>query len=266
MGDSTWLRSRAVVIAFEECWPLGGEISIHRNLSSKLDILVAVTRAAKHKDAAGLGALAHAYRDGDRKMLDYVPDPRTLRIAVEALERPREFFAWALAQRPSEQAAEIVRTAEKYVHVATWQWDKACILAGALLATSSNTPTQTASNSPHAASVFPYWAALDKHTDQGKTALKQVAIELKSTYRQLIWASFYCESARVNELLPSPWFDAERKWRLGRAGLSDEMAIDLWGRAWPLVRGRLEDEVRSFLKLLESPLPSPTTSRQVPLL
>src|SRR5262245_28296984 len=76
IGDTTWLRSRAVVITFEECWPLASSLSIDRPLASKLEMLVSVADAAKQKEAAGLGALAHAYREGDTSMLDAVPDQR----------------------------------------------------------------------------------------------------------------------------------------------------------------------------------------------
>ena len=32
-GDKTWLRSRTVVITFEECWPLAAALSVTRELS-----------------------------------------------------------------------------------------------------------------------------------------------------------------------------------------------------------------------------------------
>src|SRR5436309_9200705 len=72
-GDKTWLRSRAIVITFEECWPLAGSLSIDSGLSSKRIALLRVTEAAKQKDAAGLGALAHAYQEGDHSTEECVP-------------------------------------------------------------------------------------------------------------------------------------------------------------------------------------------------
>ena len=98
----------------------------------------------------------------------------------------------------------------------------------------------------------PYWAVLDKHTDEGKAAIKEVAKEMKTTYRKLLWTSFYCESARVNALLRSPWFEAERSWRLQRAGLSWESAQELWDRAMPRVRERLESEAQLLKDMVES--------------
>jgi hypothetical protein len=249
-GDKTWLRSRAIVITFEECWPLAASLSIDRELSSKRTALLSVTNAAKQKDAAGLGALAHAYQEGDQSMLDCVPDRYMLRIVSEALQRPKAFFGWVLSQSRAQRTTDVISSAQRYLPAATWQWDKACILASALLATTGNMPTIDSADTP--SGDFPYWVALDKHTPEGKVALAEVAKQMKSSYRQLIWASFYCESAYVNRLLPSPWWDAERMWRLRRAGLSSDAAAELWSRARPLVCQRLEPEATSLKRFVEA--------------
>ena len=134
IGDSTWLRSRTVVITFEECWPLGRSLFLDRSLSSKVDALIATTRSTKQKDAAGLGALAHAYRAGDRSMLGIVPDKHLLRMVAESLDRPNDFFRWAHVAAEQKNSHRAVHAAQHYLSAATWEWDKACILAGALLA------------------------------------------------------------------------------------------------------------------------------------
>lgn len=249
-GDGTWLRSRAVVITFEECWPLAASLSINRDLSSKRRALLDVTTAAKQKDAAGLGALAYAYREGDQSILDCVPDQRMLKIVSEALQRPKAYFDWVSGESKSQQSADVIRAAQQYLPAATWEWDKACILAGALLATIGDMPSVEAAVTPLEA--FPYWVALDKHTSEGKLVLREIAKQLKTTYRRLIWTDFYCESARVNSLCSSPWFDAERNWRLRRAGLSVESAEELWEHARPLVRQRLEAEAGALKNIVEA--------------
>lgn len=109
---------------------------------------------------------------------------------------------------------------------------------------------------------FPYWAALDKHTPEGKVALAEIAKQVNSSYRQLIWASFYCESARVNRILSSPWWDAERMLRLRRAGLLLDAAEELWLRARPLICQRLEAEAASLRKLMDAVPSSYATSAQ----
>ena len=250
-GDSTWLRSRTAVIAFEECWPLGGLLSLDRGRSIQRDVLAEVARSPKQKDAAGLGALAYAYREGDTSTLACVPDKRTLQIVAEALGRPNEFFQWVLNESESQSSIDVIRAAQRYLPTATWAWDKTCMLAGALLAT-AGVPLLPVTSPITGSTDFPYWTALDKHTDEGKVVLRDVARTMKVSYRQLIWASFYCESTRVNELRPSLWFAAERKWRLGRAKLTDEAAQGLWAEASILVRERLEDGARALRHLVES--------------
>lgn len=264
-GDKTWLRSRAIVITLEECWPLAASLSIGRELSSKRTALLSVAKAAKQKDAAGLGALAHAYQEGDQSMADCIPDRRALRIVSEALGRPGAFFEWVLHQSRSQQTTDVIRSAQRYLPAATWHWDKACILAGALLATDGDMPAIEPADAP--LEEFPYWVALDKHTPEGKVALAEVAKQVNSSYRQLIWASFYCESTRVNRLLSSPWWDAERTWRLRRAGLSWDTAEELWSRARPLMHQHLEAEAAALKKFVDA-VPSPEatllTQRCVP--
>jgi hypothetical protein len=261
VGDKTWLRSRAIVITFEECWLLAASLAIDRDLSSKQTALLDVAKSAKQKDAAGLGALAHSYNEGDHSMLDGIPDLRTLKMVSEALNRPKEFFEWALGQSNTQRATDIIQSAKQYLPAATWPWDKACILAGALLATCGDISMTERAISP--LEEFPYWVALDKHTPEGKVALTEVAKQVKSSYRQLIWASFYCESAFVNRLLPSPWWEAEKKWRLRRAGLTLDAAEELWSRARPLVQRRLEHEAASLKRLVETTSPEliPTQPR-----
>lgn len=263
-GDKTWLRSRTVVITFEECWPLAAALSVDRELSSKREALQRVTKASKQKDAAGLGALAHAYQEGDQSMLDCVPDRYTLKIVSEALLRPSAFFGWVLSQSRTQESTNVILAAQQYLPAATWQWDKACILAGALLSTLCEMPMVESGVMPSA--EFPYWVAIDKHTPEGKVVLHEVAKEIHSSYRRLIWASFYCESAYVNQLLPSPWWNAEKTWRLRRAGLSLDAAEDLWSRARPLVRQRLEGpaaSLKEFVEANESPHGVPTQARLV---
>jgi len=251
--DSSWLRSRAIVITFEECWYLAGSLAIDRSPPSKRKALLSATNVAKQKDAAALGALAHAHREGDDSMLNSVPDQRALRIVSAALERPKAFFDWLRAQERRPDAREVILSAERYLAAATWPWDKACILAGALLATMDAMPRMEPVAGP--LDEFPYWIALDKHTMQGKSALAIVAKRTNSLYRQLIWASFYCESARVNRLLPSLWWDAERSWRLRRAGLSLDAAEELWLKAKPLMNESLRVEAASLKDLIENQRP-----------
>jgi hypothetical protein len=252
-GDRTWLRSRTVVITFEESWPLASSLAITSESSSKLDALLSVSTFSKQKDAAGLGALAYAYQQGDRSMVDGVPNPELLKIVAGALLRPAAFFEWILKQSQTEKSTKVAEAARQFLPAATWQWDKACLISGALLAIKDTIPIVEPALPPR--DEFPYWVALDKHTPQGKQVLTKVAPEIQSSYRQLIWASFYCESALVNQLGSSPWWDAEKTWRLRRAGLTIASAQALWARAFPVIREALRSEADSLRQLVDDVQP-----------
>lgn len=249
IGDKTWLRSRAVVITFEECWPMAQHLSINKDFDSKLVSLLRVASATKQKDAAGLGALAYAFSEGDQTMLEVVPNLWALRIVSAALLRPLPFFEWAQTHCISPTALQIIDAARRYLAVATWGWDKACIIAGAFLATTVGIPE--CRDVPDVESAFPYWVALDKHTPQGKVALRQVAKEHFIPYRHFIWSSFYFESAMVNAIAESPWWNAERTWRLSRAGLNNNEAKQLWVRLRTVVAERLKPEAEELRRLVE---------------
>ena len=239
VGDRTWLRSRAAVITFEECWPLAESLALERGEESKARALIQVANAEKHKDAAGLGALAYAHHEGDTTVAQAVQDLRSVRIVCEALDRPSEFFSWAMSEAKSQGGSAIVENARRYLASATWGWDKTCILAGAYLATRSDVPTPRLYETSQDRAPFPYWVALDKHTPEGKNALRVVCQRLRVSYRQVIWAGFYFESALTNALAPSPWWETEREWRLRKAGLTEENAAALWSK----VRAPLIDEL-----------------------
>jgi len=225
-GDTTWLRSRTVVITFEEAWPLAQNLVLTKDQLTREKALLSVSHTSKQKDAAGLGALAFAFHEGDHSMLDLVPSKHAIVLVSEALNRPHAFLEWALTQSTTEESHHIILAARKYLPAATWGWDKATILAAAYFAACESVPIL--SNVYSNISNFPYWVALDKHTPEGKEVFKKIASHCGITYRQLIWTSFYFESATVNSLEPSLWFETERSWRLRKAGLNDRMASELW--------------------------------------
>jgi hypothetical protein len=229
---------------------MGQQLFINTHFDSRLVALLRVASAEKQKDAAGLGALAYAFGEGDKSMLDVVPDQWALRTVSEAVRRPVAFFEWAQATCPSPAALQIVDAGRRYLVAATWGWDKACIIAGAFLATTLGVPEVR--EAPHAADAFPYWVALDKHTPQGKETLQQVARERRVSYRHLIWSSFYFESAKVNSIVYSPWWSAERTWRLNRAGLTINAAEQLWEALRGIIAERLRTEADVLRSLVEA--------------
>jgi hypothetical protein len=247
-GDRTGIRSRTIVITFEECWPLASALAIDKSISSKMDILAKVARSFKQKDASGLGALAWAYHEGDRSMVDLVPDPKLLPVISDALQDPARFFEQLRLQSPKAVGNSVVNAAQKYLPSVSWGWDKACLLSAGLFSSISGIPPVRSASTPRG--LFPFWVALDKHTPQGKEAIRGIARKLGISAIQLRWVSFYSESTCVNEITPSPWYDAEKKWKLLNQGLSIEDVENIWRNARDLVRNELREEANSLHKKL----------------
>lgn len=249
--DKTWVRSRVAVITFEECWPLAHLLTLEKGLMSKIDALVRVAKAVKQKDAAGLGAMAYAFHEGDMSTLIGLDDTKPVRFVSAALSRPAAFFGWSESLCVSDAQLQVVRAAKAYLPAATWGWDKTCILAGAYLASTGLVPTVGLAHA-QSKDFFPYWIAFDKHTPQGKEALHTAAVELGISYQQIIWAGFYLESAQTNAIAESPWWEAERAWRLNKVGLTLASASGVWERVRPILRRLILAEEISLREAIET--------------
>ncbi len=245
--DRSWLRSRTVVITYEECWPLAAELVLDVSFPSKLIAIKRVALAKKDKSAAGLGTLAHALSEGDSSVLNGGDDDHHIKIVAEAIRRPDDFWRWVEAKANTSEKTNYFLTSRKYIASPTWPWDKAFVQAATYLAMVFG--VSKASLAPVAIGEFPFWVALDKHTPQGKEALKIVAKRLSCPYRQLLWTSFYLESAQTNLSTESHWWNRELEWRLRKTGLTYDAAKMLWREAAPLLATQLADEA---LKLEEA--------------
>lgn len=244
-GDSAWLHTRAAVIVFEECWPCANLLE-----DNTITSLKKVAIAVKNKNAAGLGSLAHAFSEGDPLAVDYSLHNLPIKIIAAALRRPEDFFKWASnACRNSEQSI-VVRAAHRYFSQASWPWDKAFMAAGAYLACQNNVPPVNNSTSENRG-AFPYWTAVDKHTPQGKAALKKTAYVLRLPEQALQWASFYFESARTQALEPSPWWQCEIKWRFEKIGLDLKEAKEMWNLASPYVESAVQPQTQIITNVLK---------------
>lgn len=246
-GDSAWLKTRAGVIAFEECWPYGTKLLNHPPLVS----LREMAGLTKNKEAAGLGSLAHALAEGDLSVLDAAPDPVAVKIVAASLTRTEEFFSWAAQSCHEGERADLLRTARTYFLRASWPWDKAFASAAAYFTCLGH--SLTVERAPPATVTmlhFPLWVAVDKHTPAGKSALRRVASQLRVPPSQLEWASFYFESASCNERSVGTWWEAEIGWRFRTVHLEASEAQTLWNTA----RDHVRNEVAEGVELLEAVL------------
>lgn len=229
LGDRTWIRSRCAVITGEECWPYLRELDPNLTEAGRVRWLVQIAESVKFKDAAGLGTLAYVASEGDASVFDATENDRAIKIIAEGIKRPADFWNWLIEDGRAKGLSWQLQKMRSFVPWATWPWDKAFILASAYLASTSSVH-EPARAEPSSVD-FPYWVAIDKHTDEGKIALRAVAKKIGCPYRRLNWVSYYCESAVVNSLHDSPWWEREKQWRLGRVGLTPIQAEELWQTA-----------------------------------
>lgn len=223
--EKDWYRTRTALITFEECWPAGGELNFNRKFHSKVAALVKVTRALKIKDASGLGHLAYALHKGDASVYDGSAADKHIRIVAKAIRRPDDFWHWMTTQNKSAQQAAVVENAMRFRHEGLPR-DKAVLQAAAYLSITSDTPMHAASRP--ADEVFPYWVVFDRHTPEGKLALRDVARDLHIQLPQLEWTSFYFEGSKTNGDIPSTWWNRRCAWHFQKVGLPAEHAHLLW--------------------------------------
>lgn len=240
IGDGNWLRKRTAIIAFEECWPLGGSFSAIRDLASTVEVLTRIANSVKVKDAAGLGTLAYVLSKGDQSVLSGDSDDRHVKVVAEAIRRPADFWIWAAAEASTDQQVSVLESAQSTFRKGGWPWDRAFLLAATYIAVREGVPEIR--NAAQTSKPFPFWVALDKHTPLGREALHAAAKMLNLPARQVLWASFYFESAAVNSATESLWWAKEVRWRLQRVGLDYETGTSLWYKVKPTVIQLVEQE------------------------
>jgi hypothetical protein len=241
--ERNWFRNRAAVITFQECWPLGAHLVFTKKYHSKVAALVQVTRMQKARDAAGLGALAHALVNGDPSVYEGTPDDRHIRIIANAIRRPEDFWKW-LAQHISAGAPrELIDNALRFRNTGRPR-DRAVLQAAAYLAATGEIPLVQAVD-PNA-SGFPYWIAFDAHTPEGKRVLNDIARDLHLSYRQLEWSFFYFEGSVTNAAVTSKWWDWHCRWHFRKIGLSVDEAPLLWEPVKPQLQAALDEEARQL--------------------
>ncbi|CAI9002925.1 HEAT repeat domain-containing protein [Pseudomonas chlororaphis] len=230
-GDSAWLRARAGVIVFEECWPFAARL---RQNTATIKIFQEIAKLKKNKDASGLGSLAYAYSTGDRSAASYSQDDLAVRIVAAGLRRPDAFFNWVESKNLSMEQTEVINSARSTFKRATWPWDKAFTIAASYLALSPI--AQPSASLCISEENFPIWVAIDKHTKEGRLSLKRVASQLNISSRDLSWISFYLEGAKVNDLVDSIWWSDEKKWRFSQLKITEDQAIATWKKASNIIQ------------------------------
>jgi hypothetical protein len=255
IGDGNWLARRTAVITFEECWPLGAKLDLTNEFTNTVNSLIRAAQSVKVKDATGLGTLAYTLSTGDDSVLSGSPEDRDIKIVSEAIKRPKDFWDWVTTNCSQEYQRTLVDVAQKAHRRGGWPWDRAFMQAAAYLAITEDVPNVPTAKQQ--SKELPLWVALDKHTPQGKQALRHAAKRIGVPSDQLFWVSFYFESALTNEATDSFWWSKEVYWRLHQAGLDFDQASFIWDKAQPVVSEILKAEAEHLQKHIE-----PTTTVQ----
>lgn len=244
-NDFEWMRKRLAVLTFEECWSYGLEVSYDKDEAIISNHILRLVGTIKNRNAAGLGSLGYALSEGDTSVLNGENRDRDIQIIAAAIKRHNDFWEWTKKQQLSEKQKTLVEKADKGFRKAGWPWDRAFAQAAAYLAITENVP-DTKFVQPKSDPNFPLWIAIDKHTQHGKTAIRQAAKQLDFNANKALWLDFYFESAKCNEIEDSPWWEREKKWRMKKLDMTHEEGEQMWGKLKPIVIELLKKETEKL--------------------
>lgn len=251
--EYNWIRSRLAVITFEEAWPYGTNVTFSKTEAENLHHITTLCSIEKQKDAAGLGSLAYAFSEGDQTVLQGDDSDWYIKVVAKALREKDKFRAWAQSEsdKLDSDRALLVSNAIAGSKKAGWPWDKAFTYAAALLAIKQPVPIIRESSTIPSRD-FPFWIAIDKHTQEGKIAIRDAAQQIGVSSKTALWLSFYFESAICRNLLGSPWWDREKRWRMSKLNMSDSEGQKTWQRLQPIVKEHLATHANSLAERIYS--------------
>jgi hypothetical protein len=241
--EKNWVRKRAVVIAFETCYPQAADLFFNQRYHSKVAALLRTCRSVKNRDATGLGLLGLALCNGDLSVLAEDAQDRHIKILATALRRPDDFWRWVTIQPVSPAQRAVVSQAARFKNIGQLR-DQALNKAAAYLAVTAPVPAPVAAEPP--VEPFPYWVIMDRHTPIGKHTFADVARDLKIPPLVLQWAFAYFEGAAVNSAADGFWWPRYCRWRFQTCGLEPEEARLVWDPAVPILKAALAEPVHRF--------------------
>lgn len=254
INEFQWMRKRLAVMTFEECWPYGLIVSFDNDEDVIIKHYLKLAKTVKNKNAAGLGSLAYALSQGDESVYQKDRGDKAIKIISEAIKRSKEFWIWAHKQNLSTKQRTLVENADKGFRKAGWPWDRAFAQAAAYLAITDNIPEISYFNTALSPTV-PLWVGIDKHTKEGKKAIREAAKQNGFNANKALWLAFYFESAECNKIENSPWWTREMKWRMAKLQLDFEQGKEIWRKLRPTVKELLHEEVHKLGNKLDSTKP-----------
>ncbi|MBL1215791.1 MAG: hypothetical protein HND52_20655 [Ignavibacteriae bacterium] len=235
--DSSWLHKRLPVMIYEECWPLGNQIT-NGNI---LNQYVRLAQTVKNKDAAGLATLAMNYYNRDRKALRGDDDQRTAITSVKnAIDNPAVFWEWARS-RGKKQIARI-DAARAALPKANFETDKMMMFAAAYFAAKDLVPLTSLTTQQQNPGDFPYWIAFDKHTEIGREIIEAAAKEIDIYLSRAMRIAFYFEGTVCNEMTISPYWQLAKDWQIERMNYTYSKANMIWDQLKPIIIKKAQTE------------------------
>ncbi|MFO7707406.1 MAG: hypothetical protein R6V84_04470 [Desulfobacterales bacterium] len=222
---AAWFETRSAVIVLAECWPLGSELLFTKGVHSKVAALVRLASHQKNRDATGLGFLAYALGKDDTSALAETPGDKPLRWLARAIRNPSGFWDWVSEHTARKDRKDLIDNAFRFRDGGR-PHDRAVAMAAAYLALTQSPPAIEPAPAPEEA--FPFWVVFDRHTAEGKRALRDTARDLHIPLPQLEWAHFYFEGSAANAEAPSPWWQAYCRWHFRKIGMLPEEIYLLW--------------------------------------
>jgi hypothetical protein len=240
---AAWFETRAAVIVFAECWPLGAELSFTKGIHSKVAALASLAAAQKNRDATGLGFLAYVLDKGDAGALEESPGEKPLRWLARAIRNPSGFWNWVSEHTAGKDRKTVIDNAFRFQEGGR-PHDRAVAMAAAYLAL--NQPPPEIQPAPAPLEAFPFWVVFDRHTAEGRRVLRDTARDLHIPLPQLEWAHFYFEGSIANAEAASSWWQAYCRWHFRRIGLLPEEIHLLWEPAREQMIDALAEESQSL--------------------
>jgi hypothetical protein len=247
-----WLRSRLAVMVTEECWSYIPEVSFDIDVDIILKHYYEITSSVKSRDASGLGAMSYAYLEKGQDLFlnfDVNLEIRTIRGAIL---KQIDFWNWIKEEANSkgDEVIKFVDNSHSCFKKSGWPWDRAFAQSAAFLRAINNfNPVRKITDLKI---ETPYWVGLDKHTNEGKLAMRKVAKRNGLDSNLLMWLSFYFESALVNELEYSIWWEKEIDWRMENLNIDRIKGFKIWSE----IKGQVENELMEHSLLLEQRISS----------
>ena len=250
VDDRAWLRKRLFVIAYEECWPIGSNLG-GLNLVSEYR---RIANSVKNKNASGLAQLASLCnkRNSHFPRLSEEQQSELINFA-QAITNKSTFWTYLETQTGYGANKMRILSAEKAIPMASFDGDKDVMFAAAYLASTGNVP-QVETSLLEEEHDFPYWVAIDKHTDLGKQIFHEISETVGIDSFVAMKIAFYVGGSACNQMSDSPYWDELVRWEMNNLHeTTSAQALAYWDQMRPLIIERTRRDVSALVNRISNP-------------